>query len=97
MNDKTLQFDNLCKIKVIQKKKIKQLEKQLSDLQEKYDKAVKIIRKFSLTGDGTHSSKHSSFYDCLPTLQLEFDERVEYAREFLKLIEGKNEYYNRKR
>ncbi len=51
--------------------------------QKELDEAVEVIKKLSKAGDGTHKDKKASYYDCLPTLQLEFEERLELAREFL--------------
>ena len=59
------------------------------ELERKLDLAVEGLERLSLTGDGTHGSKKASFYDCLPTLQIEFDERLEFCRECLDLIKGK--------
>lgn len=55
-------------------------------LQAKLDKAVAALKRLSKSGDGTHSSKHASFYDCLPTLQIEFSERLDFARETIAEI-----------
>lgn len=42
--------------------------------------------RLSKSGDGSHRDKHASFYDCLPTLQIEFDERLNLAKETLERI-----------
>ena len=56
----------------------------------KVEKMKQALFKLSKSGDGTHKDKHASFYDCLPTLQLEFEERLNFARETLKEIEAQN-------
>jgi len=59
-------------------------------LQKELNEAVELIRKLSKVGDGTHKDKKASYYDCLPTLQLEFEERLELAKEFLAKVEKDN-------
>lgn len=67
-------------------KEVDRLNGKLEEKQKIIDEQLEIIRKIALTGDGSHKEKHASFYDCLPTLQLEFSERVEFAREYLKRV-----------
>jgi len=45
------------------------------------------LKRLSRSGDGIHSDKKASFYDCLPTLQIEFSERKELAKETLSEIQ----------
>lgn len=45
------------------------------------EKQQEALKRLSQSGDGTHGSKKASFYDCLPTLQVEFDERKGLAEE----------------
>ena len=45
------------------------------------------LKRLSQSGDGIHSDKKASFYDCLPTLQIEFSERKELAKETLAEIQ----------
>ena len=45
------------------------------------------LMRLSQSGDGTHGDKKASFYDCLPTLQIEFSERKELAKETLAEIQ----------
>lgn len=62
------------------------VEQQLAQLQKKLDCAVKALEKLGKTGDGSHKDKHASFFDCLPTLQIEFEERINFARLALEEI-----------
>jgi lipopolysaccharide biosynthesis regulator YciM len=63
-----------------------QKQLKIQEIQAKLDKAVSALERLSKSGDGTHGSKHASFYDCLPTLQIEFSERLDFARETIAEI-----------
>ena len=61
-------------------------DKEISAIEKKLAVAVKALKKLSQSGDGSHADKKASFYDCLPTLQTEFDERKYLAKDTLAQI-----------
>lgn len=61
-------------------------KKEITRLKRALEIANEAIGKLSNSGDGSHKDKHASFYDCLPTLQIEFSERQELAKEAQKQI-----------
>ena len=65
--------------------------KELAQLKSDLSVAVEALKRLSESGDGTSGDKKASFYDCLPTLQIEFSERKEFAREALSKIKGNYE------
>lgn len=62
------------------------LKTEFEKLTSQNKKLIKALERLSKTGDGSHRDKHASFYDCLPTLQIEFSERIDYARAVLKEV-----------
>lgn len=60
----------------------------INELESQNKRLIEALKRLSQTGDGSHGDKHASFYDCLPTLQIEFDERIGFARDVLKEIEN---------
>jgi len=67
---------------LIMNKEIKTIKEQLADEIKQREKAEKILLRLSKSGDGSHKDKHASFYDCLTTLQIEFDERKNLAMHY---------------
>ena len=61
---------------------IASLKKELQATREQLEKAEKTLLRLSKSGDGSHKDKHASFYDCLSTLQFEFDERKNLATSY---------------
>ena len=70
-------------------KRIVAIQKESAELKRKLDVAVEVLGKLSQSGDGSCKDKKASFFDCLPTLQIEFEERKEFAVEALKQIKEK--------
>ncbi len=60
--------------------------KKIKELEEKLRIAIKALEKLSKTGDGLHKDNKISVYESLPTLQIEFSERIDFAKEALEKI-----------
>ncbi len=50
-------------------------------------KALETLSRLSVSGCGAHKDRKESFYDSLPCLQIEFDERKGLANDILSKIE----------
>lgn len=66
----------------------KTLKQQIKQKDEIIKNLMKAIKRLSLEGEGTSGEKKSSFYDCLPTLQLEYSERRDFAKEVYDEYKG---------
>lgn len=81
-------FGSANEVWYFKEQELQKTREQLIGVAEQLEKAEKVILRLSKTGDGSHRDKHASFYDCLPTLQFEFSERLESARQYFKDKQG---------
>lgn len=57
-----------------------------TELNNKLKIAIKALEKLSKTGDGIHKDNKLSVHESLPTLQIEFNERIDFAKTALEKI-----------
>jgi hypothetical protein len=63
---------------------IENLQAENSALQGKLDLAVKTLKRLSQSGDGSHKDNKTAPFNCLSTLQIEYEERLHLASETLE-------------